>query len=64
MKTYLNELRGQVRGTARLRRKVDSLKSRVRQLELALMVVIDRADGRGIFLDDAASVIGWRRQRA
>lgn len=65
MKTYLNELRGQVRGNARLRRRLDRLKARVQWLETWIGAMVIDADrkGRGDdqIVKNAAREIGWHR---
>ena len=65
MKTYLTDLRGQVRGNARLRRRLDASKGRIVKLEAAVARLVTLADKVG--LGDlpevawAARLIGWRR---
>lgn len=65
MKTYLKELRGQVRGNARLRRRLDASKHEVARLKLYIGSLVSLADRAG-FGDDAvvvraAAAIGWVR---
>lgn len=62
--TYLTELRGQVRGNKRLRRRVDALKQRVGRLEYLIGRLVTAADMRG-YGDEptvltAARTIGWQ----
>jgi len=65
MKTYLTDLRGQVRGNARLLRRLDASKGRIVKLETAVAKLVTLADEVG--LGDlpevawAARLIGWRR---
>ncbi len=65
MKTYLNELRGQVRGNARLRRKFDEAKraSTHRGQHIAMLVTLLDRVGLGDHPQTvaAAGAIGWRR---
>ena len=65
MTTYLTELRGQVRGNARLRRRLDAAKARIVRLEAAVAGLVTMADKAGLGdLPEAAwtaSLIGWRR---
>lgn len=65
MKTYLKELRGQVRGNARLRRRLDASKYEVARLKrhiAALVTLADRAGhGDDVEVVRAAAVIGWAR---
>lgn len=65
MKTYLNELRGQVRGNARLRRRLDAARRRERLMRTLAKGVVSLCDGLGH--GDAPAVrmmaaeIGWVR---
>jgi len=65
MKTYLQELRGQVRGNSRLRRRLDRLKARVQWLEEWIGAMVIHADKRGHgddqIVKNAAREIGWSR---
>jgi hypothetical protein len=65
MKTYLQELRGQVRGNARLRRRLDRLKARVQWLEEWIGAMVIHADKLGYgddqIVKNAAREIGWSR---
>jgi hypothetical protein len=67
MKTYLNELRGQVRGNARMRRKLDKAKRTAehRGQHIAMLVtLLDRVGlGDHPHTVAAAGAIGWRRNR-
>lgn len=65
MKTYLTELRGQVRGNARLRSRLDEAKARIVRLEAAVAGLVTIADKVGLGdireVELAARLIGWRR---
>lgn len=65
MKTYLKELRGQVRGNARLRRRLDASKETIARLKLrigSLVTLYDRAGlGDNAEVVAAAEDIGWVR---
>jgi hypothetical protein len=65
MKTYLNELRGQVRGNARLRRKLDEAKRTAvhRGQHIAMLVTLLDRVGLGDHPQTAAAAraIGWGR---
>jgi hypothetical protein len=66
-KTYLNELRGQVRGNARLRRKLDETKRQASgyRYHIAMLVtLLDRASlGDHPETKSAANSIGWGRSK-
>lgn len=66
-KTYLNELRGQVRGNARLRRKLDEAKRKVvsRGQHIAMLVTLLDRVGLGDHPQTAAAAraIGWGRAK-
>ena len=67
MKTYLNELRGQVRGNARLRRRLDAKDYELRRMKAHMAVLVTMLDRLG-YGDDtavvrAAATIGWKRMR-
>lgn len=65
MKTYLQELRGQVRGNARLRRRLDERDDEIRRLRRhveTLVTMLDKAgygDERPVVF--AAMAVGWVR---
>lgn len=65
MKTYLNELKGQVRGNARLRGRIDRLTHRVVVLERWISILVLLADkaghGDAAVVVAAAREIGWHR---
>lgn len=65
MKTYLEELKGQVRGNARLRRKLDRARHREEELARHIAVLVSKLDalGRGgeQAVVSAAQSIGWKR---
>ena len=67
MKTYLQELRGQIRGNARLRRRLDAKERRVIRLTRtvqSLVTMLDRlghGDDREVVM--AAATVGWERMR-
>lgn len=65
MKTYLQELRGQVRGNARLRRRLDASKYEIDRLKRHIGSLVTLADKAGygdtLPVVRAAAVIGWRR---
>lgn len=65
MKTYLEELRGQVRGNARLRRRLDAAKERINWLEQWIGAMVIHADKKGYgddqIIANAARQIGWSR---
>jgi len=65
VKTYLTDLRGQVRGNKRLRRRVDALKQRVGRLEYFIGRLVAAADMMGYgdepIVLTAARTIGWER---
>lgn len=65
MKTYLTELRGHVRGNARLRRKLDASKCEIARLKLYIGSLVSLADRAGHGDDEvvvrAAAAIGWSR---
>lgn len=67
MKTYLTELRGQVRGNARLRRRLDAREHELRRVKAHMAVLVTMLDRLG-YGDDksvvrAAATIGWHRMR-
>lgn len=67
MKTYLNELRGQVKGNARLRRRLDAKDYELRKMKAHIAVLVTMLDRLG-YGDDrsvvrAAATIGWERMR-
>jgi hypothetical protein len=66
-KTYLNELRGQVRGNARLRRKLDDAKRTAvhRGQHIAMLVTLLDRVGLGDHPQTvaAARAIGWGREQ-
>lgn len=65
MKTYRKELTGAIRGNARLRRRLEATRRRVKELEMAVRVLVHsasqagRGDEEGVVA--AAATIGWRR---
>lgn len=65
MKTYLKELRGQVRGNARLRRRLDASKETIARLKLrigSLVTLYDRVGlGDNAEVVATAEAIGWVR---
>lgn len=65
MKTYLQELRGQVRGNARLRRRLDASRCEIERLKRHIGSLVSLADraGRGddVEVVRAAAAIGWVR---
>lgn len=65
MKTYLEELRGQVRGNARLRRRLDAANARINWLEQWIGAMVIHADKKGYgddqIIANAARQIGWSR---
>ena len=67
MKTYLHELRGQVRGNARLRRRLDAQEQRILRLTRtvqSLVTLLDKlghGDDREVVM--AAAMVGWERMR-
>lgn len=65
MKTYLKELRGQVRGNARLRRRLDASRCEIERLKRHIGSLVSLADraGRGddVEVVRAAAAIGWVR---
>lgn len=67
MKTYLQELRGQVRGNARLRRRLDARDERIRSLTRAIQCLVSLCDKLGHGDDRevvwAAAQVGWERMR-
>jgi hypothetical protein len=67
MTDYRIELKGAIRGNARLRRRLDAAKHRVGELEQAIRLMVLRADlnGRGDDIETriAAERIGWHRDQ-
>lgn len=67
MKTYLNELRGQVRGNARLRRSLDAKDYELRKMKAHMAVLVTMLDrlghGDDLAVVRAAATIGWERMR-
>lgn len=67
MKTYLNELRGQVKGNARLRRRLDAKDYELRKMKAHIAVLVTMLDrlgyGDDIAVVRAAAAIGWGRMR-
>lgn len=67
MKTYLQELRGQIRGNARLRRRLDAKDRQIFRLTMtvqSLVTVLDKlghGDDREVVM--AAAMVGWERMR-
>lgn len=67
MKTYLQEFRGQVRGNARLRRRLDAQERRILRLTRtvqSLVTLLDKlghGDDREVVM--AAAMVGWERMR-
>lgn len=67
MKTYLDELRGQVRGNARLRRRLDAKGQDISRLKAHIAVLVTMLDrlghGDDVAVVRAAGAIGWERMR-
>lgn len=65
MKTYLKELRGQVRGNARLRRRLDASKHEIARMKRHIAALVTLADKAGygdtLPVVRAAAAIGWAR---
>lgn len=65
MKTYLNELRGQVKGNARLRRRLDVREHEIRRLRghiQNLVTMLDKCGhGDHYAVVNAARAAGWVR---
>lgn len=68
MKTYLSELRGQVRGNARLRRRLDANAAEIARLRghiRSLVTMLDRlGHGDDVVVVRAAAAAGWERYTA
>jgi hypothetical protein len=65
MKTYRQELTGAIKGNARLRRRLDEARQRVRALEIHMKGLITMLDSVGCgdspLVRDCAWSVGWRR---
>lgn len=68
MKTYREELTGAIKGNARLRNRLDAATRRIKELEMAVRLLVDRADRAGRGDDEgviaAAATVGWRRDES